>query len=190
MILLKRKKYRALSDELLLAAFKQKQSSLIIGEFYERYGHLVFGVSMKYMKNKFDAEDITMQVFESLPKKIAVHNIQNFKAWLYMVTKNECLMFLRKRGITSDLPAGLHNEDIIEQKEIKEEQLNLLETEIESLNEEQKICIKLFYIEQKSYQQIAELVKLDLKKVKSAIQNGKRNLKLKLEDRNEFKATT
>ena len=189
MLFSKRTKYKSLSDEELLSLYKEKQSSEILGEYYQRYGHLVMGTSMKYLKNKFDAEDLVMNLFEKLPKKLLSHNIANFKSWLYMVTKNECLMLLRKKGnLTSTLTRELEDTNEVELKIEKETQLELLEDAIEDLKAEQKECIKLFYIESKSYQEITELLRLDIKKVKSAIQNGKRNLKINLEGRNEFKS--
>ncbi len=191
MLLKKRNTYQSFSDEELLSDYRKKQSSKIIGELYKRYGHLVFGTAMKYTKNKFDAEDITMIIFEKLPKKIISHDIQSFKSWLYMVSKNECLMFLRKKGnVSIELTRELESEDSLAQKEEQEVQLNLLEQAIDKLKDEQKKCIQLFYLEHKSYQEITELLLMDLKKVKSAIQNGKRNLKIQLEGRNEFKSIT
>ena len=106
-----------------------------------------------------------------------------------MVTKNECLMLLRKKGnLTSSLTKELEDTDELNLKIEKETQLKMLEDAIEDLKAEQKECIKLFYIESKSYQEITETLRLDIKKVKSAIQNGKRNLKINLEGRNEFKS--
>ena len=91
MLFKKRKTYCQLSDDQLIHLYKDRASTSIIGELYKRYAHLVMGVSMKYLKNKFDAEDITMVVFEKLPQRIAVNDITYFKSWLYMVAKNECL---------------------------------------------------------------------------------------------------
>ena len=106
-----------------------------------------------------------------------------------MVTKIECLMLLRKKGnLTSSLTKELEDNDELDLKIEKETQLIMLEDAIEDLKTEQKECIKLFYIESKSYQEITEMLRLDIKKVKSAIQNGKRNLKLNLEGRNEIKS--
>lgn len=191
MLFNKRKTYRKLSDDDLISIYKDKPVSIIIGEFYERYGHLVMGVAMKYLKNKFDAEDLTMVLFEKLPQKIEKNEIQTFKSWLYMVTKNECLMLLRKKGNrSSEIVKELESIDLLEEKQAKEIQLELLEDAIEILKEEQKECIKLFYIECKSYQEISTFLKRDIKKVKSAIQNGKRNLRINLEGRNEFKSIT
>ena len=184
-----RKTYQSLSDAELVKMYKDKSSSAIIGELYTRYGHLVMGTSMKYLKNKANAEDLTMQVFEHLPKKLSSHNIQRFKSWLYMVTKNECLMLLRKkRHLTTEIMKELESSNELHLKEEKEVQLNLLEQAITKLKDEQRQCIELFYLEQKSYQEIVFELKMDLKKVKSAIQNGKRNLKINLETKNEFKS--
>lgn len=189
MLFSRKNKYKTLTDNELLLAYKQKQSSEVIGEYYQRYGHLVMGTSMKYLKNKFDAEDLVMNLFEKLPGKLLSHNISNFKSWLYMVTKNECLMLLRKKGnLTASLTKELEHSNELDLKIEKETQLEILEDAIEGLKEEQKECIKLFYIESKSYQEITEMLRLDIKKVKSAIQNGKRNLKRNLEGRNEFKS--
>ena len=189
MLFRSRRTYQSMSDEELVHLYKDKQSSALIGEFYSRYGHLVMGTSMKYLKNKADAEDITMQIFERLPQKLVSHNIHRFKSWLYMVTKNECLMILRKKGhLTTEITKELESSDELHLKEEKEVQLNIMEEAIATLKEEQRMCIELFYLEQKSYQEIVTLLKWDLKKVKSAIQNGKRNLRIKLETRDEFKS--
>lgn len=180
--------YQSLSDNDLVRLYKANPSMDIIGELYKRYGHLVFGTIMKYVKNISNTEDISMILFEQLGTKIQKSEIKNFKPWLYTVTKNEAFQFLRKKGrLTAELSSELQSFDEIHLVIEKEYQLNALEHEIDQLNEEQRKCIILFYIEQKSYQEIASILPLDLKKVKSAIQNGKRNLKIKLENNEAFK---
>jgi RNA polymerase sigma-70 factor (ECF subfamily) len=189
MLFRKRNTYHQLSDEELVLNYRNEAASEIIGEIYKRYGHLVMGTCMKYLKNRADAEDMTMILFEKLPHKLANHNIERFKSWLYMVTKNECLMLLRKKGhVSAEITKELEASDELHVVEAKEVQYEILEEAIKELKEEQRKCIELFYIESKSYQEITSLLQLDIKKVKSAIQNGKRNLKLTLENRNEFKS--
>lgn len=189
MLFRKRITYHQLSDEELVLNYRNERSGEIIGEIYKRYGHLVMGTCMKYLKNRADAEDMTMTLFEKLPHKLGNHTIERFKSWLYMVTKNECLMLLRKKGhLSSEITKELEAKDELHAVEAKEVQYELLEEAIKGLKEEQRKCIELFYIESKSYQEITSLLQLDTKKVKSAIQNGKRNLKLILENRNEFKS--
>jgi RNA polymerase sigma factor (sigma-70 family) len=186
---IKRKQYKLKTDDELVNLYKIEQSSLCIAIIYERYGHLVLGVSLKYLKNQEDAQDLTMKVFEEMPEKILKHSIQYFKSWLYMVTKNECFMLLRKKGIeTSTEFIEKYEGEINEEDEpMKEIQLQLLEQSIELLKPEQKICITLFYIKELSYQEISEELNIPLMKVKSAIQNGKRNIKIQLEEKDEFK---
>ena len=193
MILNKRKIYQNLSDEELILQYKKKEKPAIIGELYNRYAHLVLGTAMKYAKNKHDAEDITMVVFEKLPDRLIKSNIHYFKSWLYTVTKNEVYQVFRKKGVKStELTSETENYRIEEEQSIelaflKEEQLNQLELLLETLKEDQKKCLLLFYIERKSYQEISSILQIEIKTIKSAIQNGKRNLKIKLQHCEEFK---
>ena len=185
----KQKKYKLKTDEELVTLYKLERSSTCIAIIYERYGHLVMGTCMKYLKNEVESQDITMQIFEELHSKLLKHEINYFKSWLYMVTKNECFMFLRKSKSqnTTDFSESYDVEQTIEDVQAKEKSLELLEKAIEDLKPEQKRCVKLFYFEEKSYQQISAELNLSLMHVKSAIQNGKRNIKLQLEKQDEFK---
>jgi len=185
----KQKKYKLKTDEELVTLYKLERSSTCIAVIYERYGHLVMGTCMKYLKNEVESQDITMQIFEELHSKLLKHEINYFKSWLYMVTKNECFMFLRKSKSqnTTDFSESYDVEQTIEDVQAKEKSLELLENAIEDLKLEQKRCVKLFYLEEKSYQQISTELNLSLMQVKSAIQNGKRNIKLQLEQQDEFK---
>jgi RNA polymerase sigma factor (sigma-70 family) len=190
MFLFGRNKYRNASDEDLIALYKKEGASQAIGQLYERYGHLVMGTCMKYMKNQMDAEDVVMKIFEELGQKLMRFEIQHFKSWLYQLTRNECLMILRKQK--KDLPASLLEQLSEDPSELyqateKELQLALLEETLTELKEEQRRCLELFFLKDRSYSEIAEEIGIDIKQVKSAIQNGKRNLKLKLEEHHAFK---
>lgn len=190
MFLFGRNKYRNASDEDLIALYKKEGASQAIGQLYERYGHLVMGTCMKYMKNQMDAEDVVMKIFEELGEKLMRFEIQHFKSWLYQLTRNECLMILRKQK--KDLPASLLEQLSEDPSELyqateKELQLALLEGTLTELKEEQRRCLELFFLKDRSYSEIAEEIGIDIKQVKSAIQNGKRNLKLKLEEHHAFK---
>lgn len=185
-----RKKYSDFSDADLLLSYRSRQDKKVIGELYIRYGHLVMGTCLNYMKNKNDAEDIVMEIFISLGDKITRHEIKHFKSWLFVLTKNNCLMVLRKKKhnnlqLNEEIVAQV---DELEEKELKEIQLTELENAIEELDPPQDEAIKLFYIEQLSYKEVSEKLNLTLNKVKSAIQNGKRNLKIKLKENDIFKS--
>ena len=188
-----------MTDLELIHEIKNGKSRLAMGELYNRYSHLMFGVGLKYFKNKMEAEDILMQVFEKLESKIAKtesdsNRIKNLKNWLYTIVKNECLMKLRKTNkLNSDLESALlfkedKGDDTLKEVVIKEQQFETLEKAIHKLKDTQQACIELFYLKGKCYDEVALETGFDLKKVKSYIQNGKRNLKLILEQEHVFRA--
>lgn len=186
MRLFKSKNIVKYSDNELIDEYKTKQDAQLIGELYKRYSHLVFGVCMKYLKNESEAEDSAIQIFENLLEDLLKHDIKNFKSWLHSVTRNHCLMFLRKQQTVlkrekeyehtlTDFTEPESNFEPHE-KETQEKMLTSLEKAIEYLKEEQKICIQLFFLQEKRYEEVAEITGFSIKQVKSYIQNGKRNL--------------
>lgn len=187
-MIFKRQKIAKLSDGELIERYRKTKNEKFFGQIFSRYAHLVYGVCLNYLKNTADAEDAMMQIFEKSLSDFKTYNITYPKSWLYSVTKNFCLMQLRKKTITIDPLAEIEQQeqehDAIEKKKQNETLLNQLEKGLEELKEDQKICIKLFYLEDKSYQEIAKQTGWELKKVKSDIQNGKRNLKLKVKEQN------
>lgn len=181
-------------DEELIKAYKESGDNQYVGILFERYAHLVFGVCMKYLKDEESSKDALMQIFEELHGKLLEFEITKFKSWLHSVSKNHCLMALRKEKSER---RQLKNLFVISRDENveSEELFHLLDGDpdhiktiqlgkaIEQLREEQKTCIELMYLHRKSYREVAEITGYDMKKVKSHIQNGKRNLKLILERR-------
>lgn len=186
---------KALSDKELLSGYKENADNTYIGELYNRYVHLVFGVCMKYLKNEDESKDAVMQVFEKLLHDLVKHEVENFKGWLYTLTKNHCLMLLRndhmhvinQADLKKDLSEIMENDTDLHQDNSMEKELQIrqLEEGITMLNREQRSCVELFYLSDKSYQEVAEITGFDLNQVKSYIQNGKRNLKNYLQDKYE-----
>lgn len=145
---------------------------------------------MKYFKNGEAAKDAVQQVFYKVIRDIDKYEVTHFRSWLYMVAKNHCLMELRKKGIrTMGLEENNHfvpgTENMAELLKEKEHQLNRMQEALEALNEPQKNCIMLFYLEKKSYREVAALTGFSETQVKSHIQNGKRNLKIIMESKNQ-----
>ena len=181
-------KYSNYTDNELINVFLQTGDSTYVGILYQRYGHLVLGLSIKYLKNRDEAQDAVIQIFANLLNDLKKHKIEYFKSWLYVYSKNFCLMELRKRQ--SNLKKELELQENVhlfmdmpdaEHLKEKEKQITLMEMAIELLNTEQKICIELFYLKNKSYVEIMEITGYSNNDVKSYIQNGKRNLKIKME---------
>ena len=90
------KKYQHVPDAELLERLRSTPDPEVLGELYQRYMVLVYGVCMKYLKNREDSRDAVMQIYETLVRKIPRFEIRHFKGWLYGVTRNHCLMKLRK----------------------------------------------------------------------------------------------
>jgi len=181
-------KYNNLSDNDLINKFLEDGDNSFIGVLYERYGHLVLGLCIKYLKNKDEAQDLVIQIFTDLIKDLKKHKVQYFKSWLYVYSKNFCLMELRKRQ--RELKKELELKENVhlimdfsnpEHLHEKENQIVIMEKAIDELNIEQKQCIQLFYLKNKSYSEIINITGYSNNEVKSHIQNGKRNLKLKMD---------
>lgn len=174
-----------LTDLELLEIYKSSEERSVMGELFNRYVHLVYGLCLKYLKNRDEAQDAVMEIFESLHVKLKNHEVQHFKSWLYMVSKNHCLMFLRKNANSEKINGSImENEYLlhpIEEEQPIDQNLDALEQCLDQLREDQQQCVRLFYLKQHSYEEVSQMTSFALKKVKSYIQNGKRNLKICLE---------
>ncbi|MFT4660072.1 MAG: RNA polymerase sigma factor (sigma-70 family) [Patiriisocius sp.] len=180
------------SDDALIRSYRSFGRMNDLGILYTRYSHLIYGTCLKYSKNVETAKDLSMEIFEILVNKLKKHEVSAFKSWLYMLTKNHCLMYLRQKKKLNTVREN-ENYEIADNshfqlnvKLLQEDQLTHLISAIDALDHKQKLCIKLFFIEEKSYDQIAAIMSEEKKKVKSYIQNGKRNLKIKLEKNHVF----
>jgi RNA polymerase sigma factor (sigma-70 family) len=181
--------YKNRTDEELLALYKKSDDLQIVGVLYDRYTALTFGVCLKYLKDREESRDAVMQIFEKLIVSLKMHEIKLFKGWLYATARNHCLMQLRARKgrnfeelspLLVETGGNGHQDHGAE----LERDLGKLEKCMQSLAREQQQCVRLFYLQQKCYKEITESTGYDLNKVKSYIQNGKRNLKICME-RNE-----
>ncbi|WP_316822122.1 sigma-70 family RNA polymerase sigma factor [Pedobacter gandavensis] len=173
-------------DAALIARYKISGDLEPLGLLYNKYMHLVFGVCLNYLKDEEQSKDAVMQIFEELVVKLKVHDVQNFKSWLHVLSRNHCLMAIRKNSKHTTVSI---EDNFVENREFvhldidktKEEKLTVMERCMEKLPEEQRISVQLFYLEEKCYKEVADLTGYEMLKVKSYIQNGKRNLKICIE---------
>ncbi len=182
------------SDESLVNLYRDTNDKALVGELFNRYAGFVLAICMKYLKNKSEAEETTLIVFESLFAKLKRHKVDYFKTWLYSVARNTCFELLRKDQSRMKREAQyqkneaefMESEPEYHQKEdndLKQSEEKTLIEALNSLGEEQKKCLELFYMKGFTYAEIEKETGYSLKKVKSYLQNGKRNLKIKLEKR-------
>ena len=179
-------KYHHIEDKELLQHFYADHDNEWLGILLQRYTMLLLGVCMKYLKNEEEAKDAVQQVFLKALNELHKYKVDYFKSWIYMVAKNHCLMKLRDKGkysaeINEQLMAT-PDETIDKNNYIeKDKALTAMAQALSQLNKEQQLCVTLFYLEKKSYQEITDQTNFTLPQVKSHIQNGKRNLKLLME---------
>jgi len=175
-----------LPDKELVAVFRTSRNMEVLAVLFQRYMDLLYGVCLKYLKQPETAKDAVMQIFEELVVKLPKHEVDNFKSWLYTLAKNHCLMQLRT---PKNLKTTEFNPDSMQLEEemhlngiqLKEENLQKLERCLETLSTEQKKSVELFYLQNKCYKEIAEETGIEWNKVRSFIQNGRRNLKICME---------
>lgn len=180
--------FEHISDKQLLENFYASHSNKWLGILLQRYTMLLFGVCMKYFRNEEQAKDGVQQIFLKVITELQKYKVDYFKSWLYMVARNHCLMQLRdKTGrltkeITESMP--IEAEQSQRSKHIEHDALlSNIETALGELTQEQKTCVTLFYLQKKSYTEIAMITGFTSMQVKSYIQNGKRNLKNIVEKR-------
>jgi len=176
----------SVSDQELVTAYRQSADLKILAVLYQRYMDLLYGVCLKYLKEPETAKDAVMSIFEELAQKLRKHEVDNFKGWCYTLAKNHCLMQLRtsNRLRTRELPDEpmqtadeLHLNGMME----KEQHLDKLTKCLDTLSSEQKATVELFYLQNKCYKEIETITGLEWNKVRSHIQNGRRNLKICME---------
>ena len=175
-----------LPDKELVNLFRTSGNMDVLAVLFQRYMDLLYGVCLKYLKQPETAKDAVMQIFEELVAKLPRHEVENFKSWLYTLAKNLCLMQLRtpKNLKTTEFnPDSMQLEEEVHLNgiQLKEENLQKLERCLETLSIEQKKAVELFYLQNKCYKEIAEATGIDWNKVRSFIQNGRRNLKICME---------
>jgi RNA polymerase sigma-70 factor (ECF subfamily) len=152
---------------------------------------VVYGTCLFYLQDKDEAQDATMQLFEKLMLDINNREIDNFKGWLSFVVRNHCISIIRKNKSQNKNIKSYYEFEYEDANYETEEKINTVSDDVmlenmkqclPKLKENQRLCVELFYLNDKSYQDIANQTGFTLNEIKSYIQNGKRNLKLLLED--------
>lgn len=174
------------SDEDLVRLYQADGRLDWLSTLYLRYSSLVYGVCLKYLKDREEAQDAVMQIFERLVTTLPHHKVDRFRSWLYVLARNHCLMQLRQhrnRPFNELTPLLMENgvPEHPEQEIMLHQDSQKLEKCLQLLARPQQQCIMLFFFEEKCYKDISQVTGYDYKQVKSNIQNGKRNLRICME---------
>lgn len=182
-------KYKSTTDQQLLDNFYADHNPEWLGILLPRYTLLLLGVCMKYLKHEDEARDCVQQIFLKVITELNKYRVDFFKSWIYMVAKNHCLMKIR--GGHGKIPVELserHMSTTDEQTDMEhllqnDRAIELMAEALEALSAEQQQCVTLFYLQKRSYHEISEATGFTMMQVKSHIQNGKRNLRLMIEQK-------
>ncbi len=185
------RKSKPTTDAEYLAAYRTTGNLEILGQLYEPYMEMVFAICYKYLRDEAESKDAVMNIFEELVEKLRQHTIENFRSWLHSVARNHCLMAIRAEKYQFQ---EISEENFVENEPFEhqfddehfelDQNLSKMTDCLETLSVEQKTSISLFYLQEKCCQEITEMTGFELNKVKSYIQNGKRNLKICIEKSN------
>lgn len=172
------------------------EGNLSFNDIYKQHKNLVYNLSLSYVQNEEDAQDITQEVFVKvyLNSQYFDKEKASVKTWIYKITINKCLDFIKAKktnkrfGFVTRIfnnEASLPNLDIPHfdhpgvQLENKE-QLKILFWHINNLPPQQKTAIILIKIEQQSQKETAIIMGLTVKAVESLLIRAKQNLSKKL----------
>lgn len=186
-----KKKKEYVSDEDLLLQYKQSGDKDLFADLFKKHVTTVYGTCLFYLQDKDEAQDATMVLFEKLMLDISTREINNFKAWLSFVVRNHCISLIRKSKTAFKNKKSYYDFEMEETSYEAEEKIQSVSDDallqemkncLPRLKDKQRICVERFYLQNKSYQDIADETGYNLNEIKSHIQNGKRNLKLMIEE--------
>ena len=186
-----KKKKEYVNDEDLLLQYKQSGDKDLFADLFKKHVTTVYGTCLFYLQDKDEAQDATMVLFEKLMLDINAREINNFKAWLSFVVRNHCISLIRKNKTSSKNKKSYYEFEMEETSYEAEEKIQSVSDDallqemkncLPRLKDKQRLCVERFYLQNKSYQDIADETGYSLNEIKSHIQNGKRNLKLMIEE--------
>lgn len=165
-------------------------------EIYNEYAGLVYNLSLNYLQNIEDAEEVTQDVFVSIYKNLTgFKENASIKTWIYRITLNKCQDYIKNKSrlkragnnlsmhdeqgaLRFDIPNFDHPGVLLEQKE----KVQYLFTAIENLAENQKTAFILTYIDGLNNKETAEIMNKTVGSIESLLQRAKENLRKELEN--------
>ena len=167
------------------------------GFLYEKTYKSKYYLALQYMKNEEEAEDVLQEAYiKAFSKLDTLENPEAFQGWLGMIVANTAKNMLAKKRplLFSDLAVDdegeafeyqIEDDDLEVQPELsytRQETKELVHELIDSLSEEQRLCILMFHIEGISISEIARTMECSENTVKSRLNYGRKNLRMKAED--------
>lgn len=149
-------------------------------ELFGRYQSRIFNLSYRIVRDRAAAEDVAQDVLIRIYEKKARFRANvKFSTWVYRVAVNASLDHVRKKrffGFSLDeTPLDVEGDAASSSREVleKEELQNLVSRAVQALPEKLRLPILLFQFEEKSYQEIADILEISAKAVERRIYQAK-----------------
>lgn len=152
-------------------------------ELMGRYKDTIFFMLLKMVRDKDDAEDLTIEAFGKAFRNLHQYTPDfAFSTWLFKIATNNCIDFIRKKkeAISLDRAYETQDGDEIsfephsdflnpEEKAIKKQKIKLMQSVIQKLQPRYRILVELRYFQEKSYDEIAKELQLPIGTVKAQL---------------------
>ncbi|MEI2737215.1 MAG: sigma-70 family RNA polymerase sigma factor [Chitinophagaceae bacterium] len=163
---------------------------MLMAELVTRYQNYVFTLSLRIVKNREDAEEVSQDAFIKAYKYLAdFKGASKFTTWLYTIVNNTCISFLRKKRLdvhsldtervfeaADSLDSGMRA-NMIEQKS----KLAMVNEAINLLNPDDAQIITLFYKAEQSLEETAQILGIETNTAKVRLHRARTRLKEKME---------
>ncbi len=175
--------------ELIIAKVKEGDTAAF-NVLIDEYKSMAFTLAMKLMKSREDAEEVTQDAFLKAYKKISqFEGKSKFSTWLYTIVYNTALTKLRKKKLPID-NSEFNQEDNLSsysesdnewRKLQKQERSSYIKQALNRLSREDQVVITLFYLNERSLQEICEITTWELSNVKVRLFRARKRLLKALE---------
>ena len=141
------------------------------------YRGRVYRLALSYVRSPADAEDLAQEAFVRLWRALPLYDGRaSFSTWLYVIARNACLSELRRRAARPTAP--LDGDAVDPAAPMGSAVDHRLECEqlVESLDEPQRRIVRLFYLEDRSYEQVATMLDMPINTVRSHLHRARKRL--------------
>jgi len=147
-------------------------------KLFNSYGGKVLGYCMKYVK-KEQAEEISQEVWMRVIRSAASYDPQGkCLNWLFTIARNLCFNALSKEQKTQDDFSNIADpKESVEETEINKEVMDQVFAKVDTLPLNQKTAVMMFYIEDKSIEEISNFLKMTINGVKTLLFRARNTLK-------------
>ena len=142
------------------------------------YRGRVYRLALGFVREPADAEDLAQEAFVRLWRALPLYDGRAaFSTWLYVIARNACLNEVRRRGLRPTTPLAEDAEPGVGTSSAPPIDRRLdCEMLVEGLPEPQRRVVRLFYLEERSYEQVAAMLDMPINTVRSHLHRARKRL--------------